>query len=183
MVLKSLAAGLIFLTSVGTVYSAHAPVVYLDYAQYQGVFDADLNITSFLGIRYAAPPTGKSRWREPSPPSKVGGVQLAFSDAPQCYQGAPGTSPTNPVTARDDGQSEDCLFLSEPLPTIVWIHGGGYVTGSASEFNGAELVQESNREVVVVIIQYRLGVFGNHCLQKCPRVLLIKPQDFLRGSR
>lgn len=36
-----------------------APIVDLGYAQYQGVVDAALNITNFLGIRYAAPPTGE----------------------------------------------------------------------------------------------------------------------------
>ncbi|KAJ7134842.1 Alpha/Beta hydrolase protein [Mycena epipterygia] len=91
-----------------------------------------------------------------------------YSNPPQCYQGTLGASPTNPV-ARDDAQSEDCLFLSiyspalnttKLLPTIVWIHGGGYSFGSSSDYNGAELVQESNREVVVVVIQYRLGLFG-----------------------
>ncbi|KAJ7132402.1 Alpha/Beta hydrolase protein [Mycena epipterygia] len=112
---------------------------------------------------------GNLRWQAPTPPSKVNGVQLAYSNPPQCYQGAFGASPTNPEVARDDEQSEDCLFLSvyspalnstKLLPTIVWIHGGGYVLGSASAYNGAELVQESNGEVVVVIIQYRLGLFG-----------------------
>ncbi|KAJ7653507.1 Alpha/Beta hydrolase protein [Mycena rosella] len=169
MTFKSLYTTLFFLVSLRAVYGAHAPVVDLGYAQYQGVFDAGLNITSFLGIRYAAPPTGNLRWRAPAPPAKVGGIQVASSNPLQCFQGAFGASATNPLAARDDGQSEDCLFLSvyspavnseKPLPTIVWIHGGGYVFGSAGQFNGAELVDESNRKVVVVTIQYRLGLFG-----------------------
>ncbi|KAJ7461506.1 Alpha/Beta hydrolase protein [Mycena latifolia] len=167
--LKLLQGTLIFLASVRAAYSTNIPVVDLGYAQYQGVFDADLNITSFLGIQYAAPPTGNLRWRAPAPPAKVGGVQLAYSQPPQCYQGTFGASLTNPLAARDLVQTEDCLFLSvyspalnstKPLPTIVWIHGGGFAFGAASDYNGAELVQESNREVVVVILQYRLGLFG-----------------------
>ncbi|KAJ7134870.1 Alpha/Beta hydrolase protein [Mycena epipterygia] len=156
---------IIFLASVRAVNSAIAPVVDLGYAQYQGVVDTNLKITSFLGIRYASAPTGSLRWQAPTPPSQVGGVQLASTNPPQCYQG----SPTDPLPARDDEGSEDCLFLSvyspalnstKLLPTIVWIHGGGYILGSASDYNGAELVQESNGEVVVVVIQYRLGLFG-----------------------
>ncbi|KAJ7442601.1 Alpha/Beta hydrolase protein [Mycena latifolia] len=167
--LKLLQGTLVFLVSVRTAYSTNTPVVDLGYAQYQGVFDADLNITSFLGIRYAAPPTGNLRWRAPAPPAKVDGVQLAYSQPPKCYQGTLGASLTNPLAARDLVQTEDCLFLSvyspalnstKPLPTIVWIHGGGYAFGAASDYNGAELVQESNREIVVVVIQYRLGLFG-----------------------
>ncbi|KAJ6585081.1 alpha beta-hydrolase [Mycena capillaripes] len=159
---------LICLVSVRTVEST-APVVDLGYAQYQGVVDSSLNITAFRGIRYAAPPTGQLRWQAPAPPSKVEGIQQAINDPPQCFQGAFGASLTNPLTPRDVEQTEDCLFLSVyspalnstvALPTIVWIHGGGYALGSASQYNGADLVQESNNEVVVVIIQYRLGLFG-----------------------
>ncbi|KAJ7704491.1 Alpha/Beta hydrolase protein [Mycena rosella] len=151
--LKTLHASLFFLVSLRAVYSALLV----------------LQSSIFLGIRYAAAPTGNLRWRAPSPPSTVSGVQLANINPPQCYQGTFGASLMNSLAARDDEQSEDCLFLSvysptlnstKPLPTIVWIHGGGYVIGSAREYNGAELVQESNREVVVVVIQYRLGVFG-----------------------
>ncbi|THU83161.1 alpha/beta-hydrolase, partial [Dendrothele bispora CBS 962.96] len=48
----------------------------------------------------------------------------------------------------------------ESLTTIVWIHGGGYIIGSASDFPGSDLITESDRQVVVVTIQYRLGLFG-----------------------
>ncbi|KAJ7675719.1 Alpha/Beta hydrolase protein [Mycena polygramma] len=144
-----------------------APVVDLGYAKYQGVVES--NITTFRGIRYGAPPTGNSRWQAPASPAKVFGIQQAVNNPVQCLQGAEGTSPMNPLTARDVEQSEDCLFLSvyspafnstASLPTIVWIHGGGYALGSAGEYNGSEIVQESNNQVVVVVIQYRLGLFG-----------------------
>ncbi|KAF7351823.1 Carboxylic ester hydrolase [Mycena venus] len=46
------------------------------------------------------------------------------------------------------------------LPTVVFIYGGGYVAGPASEFDGEDLIRQSNRGMVVVIIQYRLGLFG-----------------------
>ncbi|KAJ7675705.1 Alpha/Beta hydrolase protein [Mycena polygramma] len=159
----------IFLASVHAVNAATAPVVDLGYAQYQGVVDTKSNITAFKGIRYAAAPTGKLRWQAPAPPAQVAGIQEAISDPVQCYQGSTGTSPTNPLASRAIDQSEDCLFLSvyspavnstAALPTIVWIHGGGYVLGSAGAYNGAEIVQESNNQVVVVVIQYRLGLFG-----------------------
>ncbi|KAJ7625350.1 Alpha/Beta hydrolase protein [Mycena polygramma] len=122
--------------------SLPAPVVDLGYAQYQGVVDTELNITAFRGIRYAAPPTGTLRWQAPHPPSTVGGVQQASNDPPQCYQGAPGgAAATNPLVVRDVEETEDCLFLSvyspavnstASLPTIVWIHGGGFLAGQES---------------------------------------------------
>jgi carboxylesterase type B len=49
------------------------------------------------------------------------------------------------------------------LPVVVWIHGGGYVAGAASEYNGANLITESNHGVVTVLVQYRLGLFGMFC--------------------
>ncbi|KAF4596861.1 hypothetical protein EYR40_007448 [Pleurotus pulmonarius] len=77
------------------------------------------------------------------------------------------TSPVNGTTAQN---SEDCLFLNvhfpgsvvptRPLPVVFWIHGGGYVGGSAHRYNGDDLVREALNGVVVVIIQYRLGIFG-----------------------
>ncbi|KAJ7069667.1 Alpha/Beta hydrolase protein [Mycena amicta] len=136
------------------------PVVDLGYASYQGVVDESTNITSFLGIRYAAPPTGMRRWKVPAAPEIVSGVQLADTNPPPCYQGTLGASPVNSLSARDGASpSEDCLFLNvftpnlnphNLLPTIIWIHGGGYILGSAQDYNGAQLAQEADGKVVVV---------------------------------
>ncbi|KAF8886048.1 Alpha/Beta hydrolase protein [Gymnopilus junonius] len=165
--------------------AAPAPlVVNLGYAQYQGVTVQDkvtnATHTQFLGIRYAAPPTGSLRFRAPASPAFTAGVQLANTEPSMCFQASDGAAATNPfhpgssssLTARaaEAGQSEDCLFLNvhvpgilgqkKNLPVVFWIHGGGYVAGSASQFDGNDLIRESGEEVVAVVIQYRLGVFG-----------------------
>ncbi|KAG2147943.1 Alpha/Beta hydrolase protein [Suillus clintonianus] len=155
-----------------------ASIVNLGYAQYQGSVDTVANITSFLGIRYAAPPVGDLRWAAPQPPPTVSGVQQANTQPNECYQALVGNSSTNPFEStsmrkRAVSQSEDCLFLnvytpgsevvatsSGGLPVVVWIHGGGYISGSASLFNGADLVVESNHGVITVLVQYRLGLLG-----------------------
>ncbi|KAJ7920201.1 Alpha/Beta hydrolase protein, partial [Mycena leptocephala] len=151
-----------------------ASIIDLGYARYQGTVDPLANITTFLGIRYAAAPTGELRFRAPEPPHHVDGVQEATSQPNQCFQAPLGTSPTTPLRTRAGviASSEDCLFLSvyypsdgsgAPvglLPTIVYIHGGGYVIGASSQFRGSDLINQSNRGLVVVIIQYRLGLFG-----------------------
>ncbi|KAK7048474.1 carboxylic ester hydrolase [Favolaschia claudopus] len=176
MASPSLSRSILYATLISTIcvqavnsQSPKPPVVDLGYAQYQGVVNDALNITAFRGIRYAAPPTGPLRWRAPTPPSKVPGIQQASDNPPLCLQGAEGVAATDPFNTRDVAESEDCLFLSvySPnidnntlLPTIVWIHGGGYALGGAGFYNGSELVQESNNQVVVVILQYRLGLFG-----------------------
>ncbi|KAJ7651194.1 Alpha/Beta hydrolase protein [Roridomyces roridus] len=151
-----------------------APTVNLGLAQYQGAVDAATNITSFLGIRYAAPPLGDLRFRAPAPPLNTSGVQLATVQPNQCLQSGFGQSSTNPLKPRAASvvPSEDCLFLNvyypsdavgtppKGLPTLVWIHGGGYALGGASSYNGEDIIAQSNRGVVVVVIQYRLGLFG-----------------------
>lgn len=121
------------------------------------------SLTVYLGVPFAAPPVGELRWREPQPVAPWEGKRRATSFAPACMQkgvSMPGEKP--PVT------SEDCLYLNiwtpaktadERLPVIVWIHGGGYVNGSASMplYWGDRLAQ---RDVVVVTIAYRLGPLG-----------------------
>ncbi|KAJ7889187.1 alpha beta-hydrolase [Mycena leptocephala] len=177
----------IFMASLLTTEAA--PTIDLGYAKYQGSVDTSANITTFLGIRYAASPTGELRFRAPQPPQTVAGVLNATTQPDQCFQAGGGTSATNPLEARavstissstnplrarsiNTTSSEDCLFLNVnfpsdiegvpqgPLPVIVWIHGGGYVEGSASQYNGTDILKQSNRGLVIVTIQYRLGLFG-----------------------
>ncbi|KAF7308509.1 Carboxylic ester hydrolase [Mycena chlorophos] len=162
-----------FLVTVAAHALAAGPVVKLSNAQYEGALDVQTNISTFLGIRFAAAPTGDLRWRAPTSPPVLSGIQQATTQPPQCYQSSFGLNLTgNPLLdsrdVADPTTSEDCLFLNvhtpsltpkELLPTIVWIHGGGYEFGSG-DYNGSELVLESHRNVVAVIIQYRLGLFG-----------------------
>jgi len=151
-----------------------SPIVNLGYAQYQGAVNTANNISHFLGIRYAAAPLGDFRFRAPQPPVNMTGIQPATAEPNECLQAPTGQSATNPLETRASEivQTEDCLFLnvyypsngagvpSAGLPTVVWIHGGGYIAGAASSSNGEDIIAQSNRGVVVVLIQYRLGVFG-----------------------
>ncbi|KAH9833428.1 Alpha/Beta hydrolase protein [Rhodofomes roseus] len=154
------------------------PVVDLGYAQYQGTFDYDANISYFYGVRYAQAPTGDLRFQAPQTPTTTTGVQQATALPNQCYQATSGNSSTNPYRATSTlekravtlTQDEDCLFLNiytpgqlQPgagLPVLVWIHGGGYLAGSASIYTGQDLVKESDYGVITVTIQYRLGILG-----------------------
>ncbi|KAF7424779.1 hypothetical protein PC9H_010090 [Pleurotus ostreatus] len=157
------------------VAQAPAPVVDVGNAQYQGTVNAKNNISTYFGIRYAAAPVGDLRFRAPQSPPALAGVQQATTKPPLCLQASSGRSPTNPnpkssLSARAVQAHEDCLFLNVHfpgstiptcrLPVIVWIHGDGYVAGSASSFNGGDLIIRAKNSVVVVVIQYRLGIFG-----------------------
>jgi para-nitrobenzyl esterase len=118
----------------------------------------------FLGIPYAAPPMGDLRWKPPVPSKKWTGVRKATEFGSHCMQG----NVFGDMNFRDAGGSEDCLFLNiwvpakmseSKLPVMVWIHGGGFVAGSSSEprQDGTNLAQQG---VIVVSMNYRLGVFG-----------------------
>ncbi len=121
-------------------------------------------VHAFLGIPYAAPPTGDLRWKPPVPAAKWSGVRKATDFGPHCMQGRV----FGDMNFRDSGGSEDCLTLnvwvqanpsSKKLPVMVWIYGGGFVAGTTSEprQDGTHLAQQG---VVVVSMNYRLGVFG-----------------------
>ena len=116
----------------------------------------------FLGIPYAAPPTGALRWSPPQPAAPWHGVRPATAPGSDCPQiGAIDTGV--PQTSTD----EDCLFLNvytplaashRTLPVMVWIHGGALVGGAGSIYDGSVLAARGN--VIVVTINYRLGAFG-----------------------
>jgi para-nitrobenzyl esterase len=139
--------------------------VHLDSGLVSGVGGSDAHVRVFRGIPYAAPPVGKLRWREPQPAAHWDGVRKADEFGAMCMQ--PAFRGANPA-ATAPKMSEDCLFLnvwttatsaSERRPVMVWIHPGGYQTGSgaAPGYDGEALAKKG---VVLVTINYRLGVFG-----------------------
>jgi para-nitrobenzyl esterase len=146
---------------------AAAPIVATEQGLLQGV--AENGILAFKGVRYAAAPVGSLRWRPPQAPPSWDGVQQADSFGPVPPQnwlpfGPPGWAP--------EPQDEDSLRLNiwtpalpngsgggTALPVMVWIHGGAYEIGSGSTpaYHGDLLARKG---VVVVTINYRLGVLG-----------------------
>lgn len=140
----------------------HAPRVKLDTGTVAGKTEGPVH--AFLGIPYAAPPVGELRWKRPAPPARWSGVRKAVDFGARCMQGPIYSD----MVFRDPGPSEDCLNLNvwipaqaatKKLPVMVWIYGGGFQAGSTSEprQDGQFLAQ---RGVVVVSMNYRLGVFG-----------------------
>ncbi len=118
---------------------------------------------AFKGIPYATPPISDLRWREPKPVSGWTDVRDATKFGAVCMQ-----PETQLFGIRRSQMSEDCLYLNVwtpsltptvPAPVMVFIHGGSFITGSGSQpqYDGANL---ANRGVVVVTINYRLGIFG-----------------------
>jgi para-nitrobenzyl esterase len=125
----------------------------------------DGKVKAFLGLPYAAPPVGDLRWKAPQPSAKWKGERDATKYGAHCAQGRV----FEDMVFLDGEPSEDCLFLNvytpagartkDKLPVMFWIHGGGYAGGASSEprHNGDFLPLKG---VVLVTINYRLGVFG-----------------------
>src|SRR6516165_7349203 len=137
------------------------PVVRIDSGVIRGASAAGVN--SFLGLPYAAPPTGNLRWRPPQPAAAWTGVRPATQFGPSCPQAQAFNPflPPGPI-------SEDCLYLNVYAPTagsndqggrpvLVWIHGGGLVQDGARNYDGTKLAADG---AVVVTINYRLGALG-----------------------
>ncbi|KAK4128416.1 alpha/beta-hydrolase [Parathielavia appendiculata] len=115
-------------------------------------------------MRYAAPPLGNLRWRAPAEPvrSDPGTVEKATTYPPICL----GIGVPYPA----EGQSEDCLFVNvwaptnatvtSKLPVWVFIQGGGYVANTNANWNGAEAVERSGHNIIMVNFNYRVGLWG-----------------------
>ncbi len=154
----------------GDVAAAQRPLqlrpIQIDSGKLLGVFTPDQKVVAYKGIPYAAPPVGDLRWRPPQPVGRWKHILLARDFGPHCIQS--GGYPD--MVFHDPGPSEDCLTLNvwapvavtkhpAPLPVMVWIYGGGDTTGGTSE-NRQDGQFLAHRGVIVVSMNYRLGIFG-----------------------
>jgi len=129
------------------------------------------SVHAFLGVPFAAAPVGTLRWRAPQPATRWTGVRQAQQFGANCQQTPPPGNKYRAWTSEylpSGSFSEDCLYLNVwtpapraggMLPVLVWIHGGGFVSGSGDVpiYEGARLAQQG---IIVVTLNYRLGVFG-----------------------
>ncbi len=152
------------LTLLLTTTLASAQKVHTEAGTVEGFTTPDAQVIAYKGIPYAAPPIGNLRWAPPQPVIPWHGTLIAKDFGHHCIQF--GTNAD--MVFLDPGPSEDCLNLNiwapahaKPgsLPVMVWIFGGGFTTGATSEprQDGQFL---ANHHVVVVSMNYRLGMLG-----------------------
>lgn len=144
-----------------TVGTAEPLVTLAHGGQLRGLWEEGVRV--FRGMPYAQAPRGAQRFAAPVPVSPWSGVRDATAFAPMAPQLARAARADAPMLGGDD-----CLAVNvwappaEPgahLPVMVWVHGGGFFRGAASEplYDGAALAR---RGVVLVSVQYRLGIDG-----------------------
>jgi len=157
----TVAVALVALT-LPTPASAQSPIA-TEAGLVSGADSGVAGIRQYLGIPYAAPASGANRWKAPQPAARWEGVKAATKFGDRCVQ-----APVFGDMVFRDGMSEDCLAVnvwtgaSSPAakqPVMVWIYGGGFQGGSASEprQDGSRL---ASKGVVVVSFNYRLGLMG-----------------------
>jgi para-nitrobenzyl esterase len=150
-VLLSLAAG---------VHASDALVVTTADGQVRGTLGN--GVREWKGIPYAAPPTGARRWAMPAAPASWSGIRDTSRFASACPQ-------VVRFALTEASDNEDCLYLNVAVPiaaphgankhaVLIWIYGGAYVGGAANLYPIDYLARMAN--IVVVSINYRLGVFG-----------------------
>lgn len=128
---------------------ADVPTVATQQGTFRGIIEDD--VVTFRGIAFAQPPVDELRWQPPKAVRTHKGIQTAQRFASRCVQSR-------------GNSSEDCLYLnvwtpaldSAKRPVLVWIHGGGFRSGSG-EVDGGVFVRQ---DAVVVSFNYRLGPLG-----------------------
>ncbi|XP_026826027.1 esterase E4 isoform X3 [Ooceraea biroi] len=150
----------------GSYYSTmDRPVVTVKQGKLQGVLQENVldgsHYVAFKGIPFAAPPVGKLRFQDPKPPAAWDGIRDASENGNVSLQ--------KDLLTKTVIGDEDCLYLNvyvphsiygtTRIPVMVWVHGGGNLHGSGSDINQKPDYLLA-KEVIVVLITYRLGALG-----------------------
>ena len=142
------------------------PTVTTTLGQLQGSEDDGCAV--FRGVPFAQPPVDELRWRPPEPMGAWDGVRDATEFSASAMQRQVPGDVGDLIGIPAQTQSEDCLYLNvwtpacddRKRPVMVWIHGGGNTVGSGTQprIDGRQLALSG--DVVIVTLNYRLGVFG-----------------------
>jgi para-nitrobenzyl esterase len=154
LILITIVAALTTLTSCAAMKGNGRPdptTVTTDKGAIQGLDSG--SVIKFLGVPYAAAPTGALRFAPPQPRAAWEGVLNAKAPGPAC-----------PQASQQD--TEDCLYLNltvpktdkRNLPVYVWVHGGGFVQGEGASSDGTAIATTAN--AIVVTMNYRMGILG-----------------------
>lgn len=139
--------------------------------QFVSVKGVESSVKAYLGVPFAKPPVGQLRLAPPQPADGWDGLRDATKQPFICIQNKKALNDLLAMLGLEvelPAMSEDCLYLNiyapanaspyTKFPVMVWIHGGGFTSGSASMHDGSALA--AYQDVVVVMIQYRLGLLG-----------------------
>ena len=155
-------AALVFLIACSSGPPPDGPtLVTTDHGPVQGAVADGVRV--WLGIPFAAPPTGSNRFLPPKPAASWTAPIVANKPGAACPQLSFASPPT--LTS---SSAEDCLYVNvwapqtdvKKAPVFVWIYGGGFTIGSGGDrmYDGEGIVRQTN--AIVVTFNYRLGALG-----------------------
>jgi para-nitrobenzyl esterase len=169
-------SGFILFFLVGVGFMRHAAIIgpfdtiKVDGGTISGVMNPTGDIHEFKGIPFAEPPVGKLRWKAPRPVISWKGVKVCdrFGPSPMQKDPVPFSMWSAEWLIPKEPISEDCLYLNvwtgaadpkEKRPVLVWIYGGGFVSGGSAVpiYDGEAMAKKG---VIVVSCNYRVGIFG-----------------------
>ncbi len=146
------------------------PIIRTDAGPVTGLTSSDGSLYIFKGIPFAAAPVGKLRWKAPQPVSPWKDVRRCdtFSASPMQAAPMPFSMWSEEFLIRKEPISEDCLYLNvwtsalgsgKKLPVLVWIYGGGFMSGGSNVpiYDGEAMARKG---IVFVSFNYRVGIFG-----------------------
>lgn len=160
----------LILMLIGITASPQMDTIKTDAGYISGIKSSDDVVHIYKGIPFAAPPVGELRWKAPQPVAHWQGVKKCnvFAASPMQNKPVPFMMYTEPYLIPSSPINEDCLYLNvwttakssgEKKPVMVWIYGGGFVSGgtACAIYDGENIAK---KDVVFVSIPYRVGVFG-----------------------
>jgi para-nitrobenzyl esterase len=169
-------SGFILLFFIGGGFMRHSAItgpldtIKVDGGMISGVMNARGDVHEFKGIPFAAPPVGKLRWKAPRPVIPWKGVKICdrFGPSPMQKDPVPFSMWSAEWLIPKEPISEDCLYLNvwtgamdpkERRPVLLWIYGGGFVSGGSAVpiYDGEAMAKKG---VIVVSCNYRVGIFG-----------------------
>jgi len=169
-------SGFILLFFIGGGFMRHSAItgpldtIKVDGGMISGVMNATDDVHEFKGIPFAAPPVGKLRWKAPRPVIPWKGVKVCdrFGPSPMQKDPVPFSMWSAEWLIPKEPISEDCLYLNvwtgatdpkERRPVLLWIYGGGFVSGGSAVpiYDGDAMAKKG---VVVDSCNYIVGIFG-----------------------
>jgi len=164
---SAVAAGVVAGLGTSAFAQSSTPVVETTYGKIRGRVINRVN--AFQGIPYGSPTSGSNRFMPASKPKSWSSVLDTVEWGPEAPQGAHTEIPEVAATIPKTGISEDCLRLNvwttnldknARRPVMVWLHGGGFTSGSGSYtiYNGANMARQ--HDLVMLSINHRLNSFG-----------------------
>jgi para-nitrobenzyl esterase len=170
MMKRLLTLSLFLLSACYALAQSHLKIVNTDAGKVSGTASSDNSVHIFKGIPFAAPPVGELRWKAPQAVTPWRGVKECTEFAKSPIQGKPNEFGvyTREFLIKDEPLSEDCLYLNvwtganspaEKRPVMVWIYGGGFVSGGTNVpiYDGEALAKKG---IILVSVPYRVGILG-----------------------